>query len=256
MSDSEHVATPDVNAEEWIRTWALSLEVDELLAGEAGVSQVEEGVNPYIAISCEAGASGSVVARRASEMLGWQLINRELLVCLAERYKLPRDMVDVLDQKTSHWLVEGLRMWMGTRLLSETDYVMQVARFVLMAARHAPAVFVGRGSQFILPRAKGLAVLIVAPLDQRIERIMQGHSLSRAKAKRYAAARDAGRRDYLKKYFHRQPLDPHLYDLVINTERIDPERAAEIIVNESRLRHPVEPAPLSGSSAVATGRPG
>ena len=211
-----------------------------------GIDQLEEGVHPYVAVSCEAGSGGSRVAKQAGEMLGWSVVNRELLDCLADRYKLPRDMVDVVDKKTSHWLVEGLRMWIGTRLLSETDYVAQVARFMLLAARHAPAIFVGRGSQFVLPRRKGLAVLIVAPLDKRIACIMRRQDLSLAEAKRCATTRDTRRREYLKKHFHRNPLDVNLYDLVINTESIDPDRAAEIIVSECCQRYGCERKPTTG----------
>ena len=41
-----------------------------------------------------------------------------------------------------------------------------------MAARHASSVFVGRGVQFLLPCEVGLTIRIVAPLNQRIDRVM------------------------------------------------------------------------------------
>lgn len=249
MADYNPTVMPETSAEERIRTWALSLEVDELLEGEETIAELEEQIHPYVAISRNIGSGGAQVAQRASEMLGWPVVDKDLLDCLAERYKLPRDMVKFVDEKTSHWLVEGLRMWMGTCILSETDYVMQVARFMLMAARHTSTIFVGRGSQFTLPRNKGLSVLIAAPLDQRIDRIMQRKDLPRTKAKRYAATEDAKRRDYLKKHFHRNAQDVNLYDLVINTERIDPDRAAEIIVRECGQRFGCELKPPTGATS-------
>ena len=41
---------------------------------------------------------------------------------------------------------------------------------------------------------------------------------------------DHDRREFVSRYFHRDTSDPHLYDLVLNVERLGPPAAAEQII--------------------------
>ena len=45
-----------------------------------------------------------------------------------------------------------------------------------------------------------------------------------------SAGADAGRRDFIRRYFHHDITDPHLHDLVINVQRTGTEGVAELIV--------------------------
>ena len=160
------------------------------------------------------------------------IIDRELLNYLADHCSLPRDMLEVCDEKTSNWLVEALGIWLSHRIVSESDYLMLLGRFVLMSARKSSVVFAGRGVQLILPRERGLAASIVAPWNGEIQCIMERNGVTWQEAERHVAKRDAGRREFVRRHFHEDPSDSHLYDLVINTDMIDTAGSAEIIVNE------------------------
>jgi cytidylate kinase len=91
--------------------------------------------------------------------------------------------------------------------------------------------YVGRGAQFVLPRERGLRVRIVAPLDYRVQQIMERRHLSFEEARDYVAKTDAGRQDFVRQYFHHDVPDPHLFDFVVNVEKLGPERAAHLIVD-------------------------
>jgi cytidylate kinase len=81
-----------------------------------------------------------------------------------------------------------------------------------------------------LPREKVLAVRLVAPEGFRLKRIMQSTKLGEREALRYMHELDRGRREFVQRFFHHDITDPHLYDLLINTERLGIEGAAEEII--------------------------
>ena len=170
------------------------------------------------------------------ELLGWDVLNRELLDHMAEKYKLPRDMLGVIDEKTSNWIIEVFGKWLDPRLVTQTEYIVHLGRIVLLAAQHASTVFVGRGAQFFLPHERGLSFYLVAPLAERIGRIRETHSCSESDAKRYIRDTDKGRRNLVKQYFNQELGDPHLYDLVINRAHLGLDDAAELIIQHCRNR--------------------
>jgi len=111
-------------------------------------------------------------------------------------------------------------------------------------------VILGRGSQAILQDMPNVFhVRVVAPLDVRVRRIQtEDKRLSTQKAHDWAVAQDQKTAQYLKRFFGIRWDDPLLYHLVINTDRLKPQSAAEFIVQA--VTH-LEPAPtLQGQAEV------
>jgi cytidylate kinase len=223
-------------AEQQMRTWAIGWEVRDRLEHDRAVAQLPEETHPCVAVSRQAGTGGGEVARKVAECLHWQLVDRELLDHMADQYKLPKDMLQFVDETTSNWLWEVFGKWLDNHLVTQSEYVGHLGRIVLLAARHAGSVFVGRGAQFLLPREKRLTIRTVAPLNHRIERVGRERQLSHDQAKKYVADLDAGRHDFVRRYFHREADDATLYDLVINMASFDTEEAADLIVRQCRAR--------------------
>jgi cytidylate kinase len=138
--------------------------------------------------------------------------------------------------------------WLDSHLVSQAEYVRGLGRIVLLAAQHESTVFVGRGVQFILPRDQGLTVRLIAPLEQRIQSIMDREHCDRSHAKHFITETDRGRHNFVKRYFHHDISDPHLYDLVINLARVEPEEAVELIIHNCHRRFP-QAVPKSDSAA-------
>jgi len=189
------------------------------------------GIGPYLTISREAGAGGGRIARMVGEAIGWEVLDRKLLECVAERYDTSPAMLELVDETTTNWIAEMFGNWLNPASVSQMQYVCRLSRVILMAARQAKVIYVGRGAQFVLPRERGLRVRIVAPLDYRIQQIMERQHLSFEEARDYVAKTDAGRQDFVRQYFHHDVPDPHLFDLVVNVEKLGPERAAHLIVD-------------------------
>jgi cytidylate kinase len=221
---------------EQLRQWSRSLQAEIGVEPDEAVARLYEKIHPCVTFSREAGAGATLVAKRIGEILQFETVDRQLLDQLAERFRVPRDMLEIVDERVSNWVTEAVGMWLAHRMLSQSEYMELLGRFVLMSASSASLVFVGRGVQFILPREKCLAIRVVAPLEQRISRIMSVFQLSRDEAKRYASERDASRGEFVRRKFRCDVADAHLYDLVINTEHVDVESAVDIIIGQWRKR--------------------
>lgn len=220
--------------EQRLREWAMGLEAERRAAESASAAELSLEIHPYIAISRQAGAGGASVAGRVGELLGWDVLHRELLDQIAEKTNLPRHLLDLVDEKTSSWLVEVFGKWLDPRLVTHSEYIRHLGEVVLLAAQHSSKVFVGRGAQFFLPRDRGVTVFLVAPLPQRVRHIREIQDCSEAEARRYIRETDKGRRDLIKSHFNREIGDPCLYDLVINREKISEDAAAQLIVYHFR----------------------
>ena len=103
----------------------------------------------------------------------------------------------------------------------------------------------GRDSQFILRDYPGIMhVLVVAPLEVRVKRIMETFKLDEQTAKREIERFDNSRREFTKRYFPAELEDPVYYDLIINTQHLNFEAAASIVVNAL----PFKDSTISGQS--------
>lgn len=223
-------------AEQRVREWTINLEAQRRRSEQSSSSDLPVDIHPYITVSREAGAGGAEVARRVGELLGWDVLHRELLDHMAEKFNLPRHMLGMIDEKTSNWIIEVFGKWLDPRLVTQTQYIVHLGQIVLLAAQHGSTIFVGRGAQFFLPSEKGLSIYLVAPMAERIRQIREVQNCSEADAERYIRETDKGRGDLVKNHFNQEIGDPHLYDLVINRAHTSVEDAAGLIARQCRSR--------------------
>jgi CMP/dCMP kinase len=112
----------------------------------------------------------------------------------------------------------------------EVAHLRLTQRVILELATEGNAVIIGRGSQFLLHGApRTLHIYIFAPLDYRIEQVMQHFQLDRAGAKELIERRDYEQNAYLGHYYGGNQHQPYLYHLLINTSLFTHELAAHLI---------------------------
>lgn len=211
--------------------WLLSPDLQDHMQHAKHVRGKKGETGPYIAISREAGSRGTEIANLVGRQLGWDVLDKELLDFIAQRYKLPRDMLEIVDETRANWFHDVLGTFLDSRLVSQDSYVTHLKRILYLAALYGNIVFVGRGAQCVLPRSNGVAVRIIAPLKQRVERMMQLFTLGRREAAKLVDELDASRAEFCRRHFHHGIQDPLEYDLIINTARLSPEAAADLIVD-------------------------
>ncbi len=224
-------------AEEQMRNWAIGLEVQNRIGSQKQTGQQSlHEVHPYIAISREAGTGGGALAQSLHQLLGWDVLGRELLDGIAERYEESLAMLQAVDESGPNWLAEVFGKWLDHHLVTPSQYVRQLGHIMLASARARGCIFIGRGSQVLLPAKCGISVRLVAPLELRISQIMEIRGLGREQAKALIAETDGRRRDFLARQFGHDIDDPSLYDLIFNRRSLDIGSIAEIIVKEARRR--------------------
>ena len=92
------------------------------------------------------------------------------------------------------------------------------------------AILVGRAANIVTARLPNvLRVRLVAPLEDRIERICRDEHKTPGEARRFCLEEEQARARYVKTYYHADISDPVLYHLVINTSRVGHENAARLI---------------------------
>ena len=215
-------------AEKQMQRWLVGQQGREK-AAPAVSGKAPASLGPYLTISREAGAGGGRIGQIVGEAIGWDVFDRRLLECVAERYHTSPTVLELVDETTANWITEIFGNWLDRTSVTQMQYVCRLSRVVLMTARMGKAIYVGRGAQYVLPRDGGLSVRIIAPLKYRIQQIMECRHLSFEEAREYVVKTDADRQEFVRQYFHHDVSDPHLFDLVINVEKIGHQRAADLI---------------------------
>ena len=70
---------------------------------------------------------------------------------------------------------------------------------------------------------------MTASPDTRVARLVSAKGLEQAEGARTVNDSDAGRADYLKRFYGISEESPTHYDLVVNTDAVSVEQAAELI---------------------------
>ncbi|MCX7701109.1 MAG: cytidylate kinase-like family protein [Gemmataceae bacterium] len=199
-------------------------------AGDRGESAAATlPLAPSIAISREAGARGTAIARRIGERCGWLVCDREMLGYTAQDPSAVSSLLAELPLETTRWIDEQLeRLQRGGLATLDADDE-PVARLILALAAKGEVVFVGRGAGYLLPRESTLHVQLIAPLDDRVAYLSQLLRLTFEEAQREVATRDAQRRDYIQRRF--RPGDaPTAFDLILNSSALGSETCVELIL--------------------------
>jgi cytidylate kinase len=200
-----------------------------------------------ICISRALGAGGEDVARLVSERLGFVYVDEEIISRAAERGEIHPETV--ADEERRKSLVANLLAAMaqsgaslGTPPVDITwnepssDAVRSFIRNAIEeVAANGKAVIVAHAASHALGSSSGaLRVLITASPEKRATRLAESNGLDRSEAEKTIKSSDAARADYLKRFYGVKEL-PTSYDLVVNTDALSLERAADVIVHAASL---------------------
>ncbi len=190
-----------------------------------------------VALSREAGARGSTIARRVGRKLGWQVYDQELLEYLAQETPVHQGLVDTLSPAAVDWVEARLQQLLREQQVSQHPSIISLARVILALGAQGRAVLIGRGAGCILPRATTLYVRLVAPLAERIAYMAQWLRLSDGEAAEKVRQRDERRADFLSTHFHREPSEVHQYDMVLNSGLLGEDLCADLITRAALGRN-------------------
>ncbi|MGC9348212.1 MAG: AAA family ATPase [Anaerolineae bacterium] len=200
-----------------------------------------------ITISRELGSEGDKVADLLCEGLGYCRVDKDLLMQIAEEAGIDVEAVQELESSFTKRarLVSGEMTSLYRKQASAFDrpgaiddrtYAEVLVETVNEFASTGDAVIVGRGGQMILQDWDNtIHVRLYAPLEVRASRIAQREGIDEARALHMVKQSDEQKRQYIR-HMHNNADWRNLkyYHLAIDTSRIPPEAAAEMILLAAR----------------------
>ena len=194
-----------------------------------------------VTLSRQYGCGGGEIAIRVARLLGWSLVDHQLVAGVATQLGIAEQQVASLDERAAGFVsrvIDSLLLASPevpvTRDNLPTNpsqlYHEAVGRLIHEALERGKVVIVGRGGQAMLQdRPDVLHVRVVAPLAQRIAYVARREGLSPSDARSRIQHKEQDRIRYLQAHYHRSPEDPLLYDITLNTGILSLDSAAELI---------------------------
>lgn len=116
------------------------------------------------------------------------------------------------------------------RTVNDKEFIEAIEKVVKDIYGEGDAVIIGRGANAILENMPGtFHVGLQAPLEVRVQTLMQRENYTREEAENYGAELEQAHENYFKRFFNYNYYDPTHYQMVLNMGRMSPEAAARII---------------------------
>ena len=191
---------------------------------------------PLITVSREFGALGTATAEETAKRLGFSFWDQEIVHTIAEQTGIQEVLLASLDEQTRTRIEEFIGESVFGSETTAAKYVRQLIRVVRTLERHGGAVVVGRGVQFILGPEAALRVRVVCPYGQRIAGYAEREGLSEREAERMLVRVERERQTFIRRHYDREVGNPTHYDIMVNTEGLPPDRAADLLVAAYRSK--------------------
>ena len=175
-----------------------------------------------LAMSETVGSRGTEIGRALATALGWEFADRDIITKAAESFG---EGVSELKHATE----EKPTLWDRFRQ-SQQRYATYVEATVLEIAARDNIVLVGRASTVILRDIRhALRARVIAAEQVRAQRIEQELGLTPEAALESVRQADHDLAARVRYLYHLDWNEPSLYDVVLNTERLNVERAVAVL---------------------------
>ena len=176
-----------------------------------------------ITISRENGARGSTIGRKLAEHLGYRYVDSEVIHEVCREYGGRQDEFERIYEHTPGLLERYDRR--------NREIVQLIGYIIRGLARHDNTVIVSRDA-FAALREYGdvLNVRAAASRRVRIRRLEQDHDLKPREARAMLDRLDSERGKYIGAYHGLNWADAGLYDLCVNTSKLDVDQMVELIL--------------------------
>ncbi len=199
-----------------------------------------------VCISSATGAGGEEVAQLVAERLGLRIVDEAIVARAAQEAGVEHDVVADVERRKS--FIAGLFRDLGTSAgfvaagtgypvvdeesLSTDDLRTLIRSAVEEAAAEGDAVIVSHAASIALSgREDVLRVLVTGSPEARAARVAATRGIWDDAPEKQIADSDAGREDYFRRFYDLRRELPTHYDLVVNTDRIDAQQAANLIAD-------------------------
>jgi len=198
-----------------------------------------------ICISRSTGAEGEAVGRAVAQRLGFRYVDDEVIGKAAESSGLDPELVADAERRKS--LVHRILVVMGEqspealallpdpdstgRLPTDADLRGLIVEVLRSLADEGSVVIVAHAASFALAERDVLRVLVTASDATRAERVATTKGIDTSAAAKMIKRDDDERADYIKRFYKIDRELPTHFDLIINTDVLTPERAADVVLS-------------------------
>jgi cytidylate kinase len=192
-----------------------------------------------LTVAREFGSGGGRIAKTVADLLGWKLLDNEIITAIAETARVDSRIVQHYDERINSWLkrineeaIRGIAMAsgpLGEKEIFDAQTMAKLTRRIIEEAHAAgKCVIVGRGAQCILQhKSDAYHVFVYAPLRERVERLKKRLEPG-ANVEQRLRTVDGERARYLHQRFGRNWCDQHLYNMLISSTE-DEDATARVI---------------------------
>jgi cytidylate kinase len=205
-----------------------------------------------VCLSASDGAAGEDIAPLLADRLGVEIVDEEVIARAAAEAGVAEHVAAEVEQRKSlaarlldpltvAGLAAGTSGLIGLPAIDLDDLAPSADRLRALIrgaieeiAKEGPALIVAHAASFALGARPGtLRVFVTASPETRRRRVASAHSVDDGDAERLVARGDRNRADYLKRFYGvtEQPIH---YDLVINTDTLTADEAADVIAQAAR----------------------
>jgi hypothetical protein len=190
-----------------------------------------EKICPVVTVSRAVGAGGSKIAELLAENLTVPCFGYSLIDSIVKESKQNKFLLALVDEKAPGIMEDWIHSLFTKGRVSKSGYYMRLVKTTLAIAKTG-GVIVGRGAHLILAsNPQVFRLRIEGSMEACVERVAERESIKKKKAKELIATTERERRKYVRELYHRFPHDRTYYDLVINTDKLTPDDAVEIIIH-------------------------
>jgi len=196
----------------------------------------------------ELGSGGRTIGELVAKQLGVPFYDKALIKGLQDEFHLGTEEIEQLKGRSHNWWADFKRsMSIGYKMAQSqyhhngiieepdfltTDRIFKSETQILEGiAADESCVVAGRSGFYVFRNHPNhISILIQAPREQRIARLMEKRSISHAEAEKTIRKVDEMRENYVQRYTNSSRYDTRNYDLVINMNGLTEEKAAAIIL--------------------------
>jgi hypothetical protein len=198
-----------------------------------------------VCISATEGADAEEIASLVADRLGFRLVGEQVVARAAQSAGVEPHVVADVEQRRGlvrRLLKEIPAAGAGYTLVGEMP-VLEAGRpgdddlrglirsAIEEIADQGDAVIVAHAAALALDnKPHALRVFVTASPQTRAERIAEARGCGEKEARKLVSRGDAERADYRRRFYDARSEGPADYDLIVNTDRLPVEQAAELIV--------------------------
>lgn len=159
----------------------------------------------------------------------WTYFDKNLIDYVIQDHELPENVDKYLDESTL-LSVENMFSEMLSLHPSKIELLNKTAKTILRLTNMGNCIIVGRGANIITQNhRKAFHIRLVAPAEDRTKKAVELYGRTAKEQTAFIEKEDKARKNFIKKYFHKDISDPLLYHLIFNVRLLKAEEIAETI---------------------------